>query len=107
MCAGQQYMVIRYNGCWLPQIVLLDLLQVVGLGREDVPSVGIVHAPLAVMPTPFPRPSFIKAKRAATVFNKLIDRVSLDAQYLQSTLAAAAQFDDFTVSHSQVNALQL
>ena len=106
MCAGQHFMAICYYGCWLLQTVLLDLLQVVGLGREDVPSVGIVHAPLAVMPMPFPRASFMKAKRAATVFNKLIDRVSLDAQYLQSTLAAAAQFDDFTVSHSHHNALQ-
>ena len=98
-------MVMRHHGGWLLQIMLLDLLQVVGLGRDDVPSVGIVHAPLAVMPMPFPRASFMKAKRAATVFNKLIDRVSLDAQYLQSTLAAAAKFDHFTVSHSQHDAV--
>jgi hypothetical protein len=38
-----------------------------------------------------------KAKRAATVFNTLIDRVSRDAEYLQNTLALAADHDEFTV----------
>lgn len=52
---------------------------------------------MAVMPTPFPRASFTKAKRAAIVFNTLIDRVSRDDSYLQKTLALAAEYDDFTV----------
>ncbi len=32
------------------------------------------------------------------IFNTLIDRVSRDGAYLRSTLRAAAEFDDFTVS---------
>ena len=72
------------------------LLQVVGAGSDDVP-VAIVHAPLTVRPSRFPRASFEKAKRAATVFNSLIDRVSRDSDYLQKTLALAAEHDDFTV----------
>lgn len=71
-------------------------MQVVGLGSEDVPA-GIVHAPLTVMPSTFPRASFEKAKQAATLFNTLIDRVSQDSDYLQETLALAAKYDDFTV----------
>ena len=73
-----------------------DLVQVVGLGSEDTPA-ALVHAPLTVRPSPFPRASFEKAKRAATVFNTLIDRVSRDSEYLQQTLALAAEHDDFTV----------
>ena len=63
----------------------------------DEKEVALVHAPLTVRPTPFPRASFEKAKRAATVFNTLIDRVSREAEYLQKTLALAAEHDDFTV----------
>jgi hypothetical protein len=71
-------------------------LKVVGLGGDNN-AVALVHAPLTVRPTPFPRASFEKAKRAATVFNTLIDRVSRDAEYLQNTLALAADHDEFTV----------
>ena len=69
----------------------------VGLGDEKVP-VALVHAPLAVHPTPFPLASFEKACRAAEPFNKLVDRVAADSGYLQATLAPAARVDDFTVS---------
>lgn len=69
----------------------------VGLGKEGVSSSAIVHAPVTVRPTPFPRKSFEKAKKAATVFNLLIDRVASDDDYLQKTLALAAKHDDFTV----------
>lgn len=72
------------------------MCQVVGFGSEEVP-VAIVHAPLTVRPTPFQKASFEKAKRAATVFNKLIDHVAQDSDYLQKTLALAAKYDDFTV----------
>lgn len=75
-----------------------NLLQVVGLGSEETP-VAVVHAPLTTRPSHFPRASFNKAKRAATVFNTLIDRVSRDSSYLQKTLAMAAEYDDFTVSY--------
>ena len=58
---------------------------------------AIVHAPLTVRPSHFPKASFEKAKAAATVFNSLIDCVSQDSEYLQKTLALAAKYDDFTV----------
>ena len=59
--------------------------------------VAIVHAPLTVRPSRFPKASFEKAKKAATVFNSLIDRVAQDSEYLQKTLGLAARYDDFTV----------
>ncbi len=68
----------------------------VGLGDEQRPH-ALVHAPLAVIPVPFPRGSFEKARGAMTVFNALIDRVAADGAYLRRTLRPAAEFDDFTV----------
>ena len=73
--------------------------QVVGLGDERRPH-ALVHAPLAVIPVPFPRDSFKKAKAAMRVFNALIDRVARDGAYLRATLRPAAEFDDFTVRHA-------
>jgi hypothetical protein len=55
---------------------------------------------MSVLPVPFPRKSFVKAKAAMQIFNKLIDRVSGDGAYLRKTLQAASNFDEFTVSTS-------
>ena len=72
----------------------------VGLGDERRPQ-ALVHAPLAVVPVPFPRRSFEQAYTAAPVFNALVDAVARDGAYLRATLRPAAEFDDFTVSGSQ------
>lgn len=68
-----------------------------GLGDEQRPQ-ALVHAPLAVVPVPFPRAAFEQAYAAAPVFNALIDLVARDGAYLRRTLLPAAEFDDFTVS---------
>ena len=73
----------------------------VGLGDAERPH-ALTHAPLAVVPTPFPRAAFERAKSVMTLFNVLIDRVSRDGAYLRRVLAPAAQFDDFTVSPPSV-----
>ena len=75
----------------------LLVLQIVGAGVPDKPS-ATVHAPLTVLPTHFPQDSFQKAKAAMQVFNTLIDKVSQDDEYLQTTLQSAAEYDEFTVS---------
>ena len=75
-----------------------------GLGISD-PTCAIVHAPLTILPTPFPAASFQKAMDAMRVFNLVMDAVSRDADYLQRTLAKAAQHDDFTVSQSCIRSL--
>lgn len=64
---------------------------------KDKP-LATMHAPLTVLPAPFPRSSFEKAKSAMTVFNRLADKVARDDKYLQDTLRSAAEYDDFTVS---------
>lgn len=68
---------------------------IVGAGIADKP-LATIHAPLTVLPTQFPRGSFAKAKAAMQLFNTLIDRVSQDEEYLQTTLRPAAEYDDFT-----------
>ena len=68
----------------------------VGAG-PGAPEAAVVHAPLAVLPAPFPAASFAKACAAAPVFNALIAAVAADSEYLQATLAPAAEYDDFTV----------
>lgn len=72
-------------------------MQVYGAGRVDLPA-AIVHAPLSVFPVVYPKASYEKAQAAMSIFNLLIDRISRDSNYLQKTLAPAAEFDDFTVS---------
>lgn len=47
----------------------------------------MVHVPLALLPTPFPRQAFVQALELATHFNILVDRVSQDSQFLQEALA--------------------
>ncbi|KAK9815717.1 hypothetical protein WJX72_008516 [[Myrmecia] bisecta] len=74
---------------------------VVGAGISTLP-LATIHAPLAVLPVPFPRASFQKAKDAMTIFNLVIDRISRDSTYLQQTLAAAAEYDDFTAKLLEV-----
>lgn len=62
----------------------------------DAPSSAIIHAPLSALPVTFPRERFLQAKQAATAFNSLVDAVAADEQYLEATLEAASQHDDFT-----------
>jgi hypothetical protein len=52
-----------------------------------VPGVGLVHAPLSLLPSPFPRQTFSQAIELAPLFKLLTDRVSQDAEFLQQTLA--------------------
>ncbi len=70
-------------------------VQLVGAG-PPAPEAAVVHAPLSVLPAPFPAASFAKAAEAAPAFNSLIAAVAADSAYLQETLAPAAEFDDFT-----------
>lgn len=79
-------------------------VQLVGLGDKERPY-ALTHAPISVVPVPFPRDSFEKARAAMQVFNKLIDRVSRDGEYLQHTLQPAAEFDDFTARASPSHAV--
>jgi glutathione synthase len=71
--------------------------QVVGLGDPAAPDAALVHAPLAVEPSPLPRAAFEAAVSAAPDFNALAAAVAADADWLEATLApAAAAGDAFT-----------
>ncbi|KAJ7548077.1 hypothetical protein O6H91_08G116300 [Diphasiastrum complanatum] len=61
-----------------------------------VPGVGLVHAPFCLFPTPFPAEAFEHAIDLAPLFNKLVDEVSKDGNFLQETLERTRKVDPFT-----------
>ncbi|OAY42222.1 glutathione synthetase, chloroplastic isoform X1 [Manihot esculenta] len=61
-----------------------------------VPGVGMVHAPFALLPVAFPENHWKLACEVAPIFNELIDRVSLDGNFLQDSLSRTKKVDVFT-----------
>ncbi|KAL3538002.1 hypothetical protein ACH5RR_001368 [Cinchona calisaya] len=61
-----------------------------------VPGVAMVHAPFALLPMSFPESHWKQACEAAPIFNELVDRVSLDANFLQDSLSRTKKVDEFT-----------
>ncbi|KAF5952251.1 hypothetical protein HYC85_010195 [Camellia sinensis] len=61
-----------------------------------VPGVGMVHAPFALLPMSFPERQWRQACELAPIFNELVDRVSLDANFLQESLSRTKKADAFT-----------
>ncbi|KAJ0975681.1 hypothetical protein J5N97_017646 [Dioscorea zingiberensis] len=61
-----------------------------------VPGVGLVHAPFALLPVSFPKGLWRQACELAPIFNELVDRVSLDGQFLQDSLSRTMKVDAFT-----------
>ena len=51
------------------------------------PGVGLVHAPICLLPSPFSDEQFKQAIELAPLFNELIDSISLDHAFLQETLS--------------------
>ncbi|CAL4892672.1 unnamed protein product [Urochloa decumbens] len=60
------------------------------------PGVGLLHAPFSLLPMSFPRFYWDQALELTPLFNELVDRVSLDVEFLQQTLARTKQVDLFT-----------
>ncbi|KAL5678740.1 hypothetical protein ACJX0J_014871, partial [Zea mays] len=52
-----------------------------------VPGVGLVHAPFSLLLARFPASFFNQACELAPIFNELVDRVSLDGEFLQAALS--------------------
>lgn len=48
---------------------------------------GLVHAPIALLPMSFPENHWKQACEVSPIFNELIDRVSLDGEFLQESLS--------------------
>nr|POF15853.1 glutathione synthetase, chloroplastic [Quercus suber] len=61
-----------------------------------VPGVGLVHAPFALLPVPFPESHWTQACELAPIFSELVDRVSLDGKFLQDSLSRTKKADSFT-----------
>lgn len=63
-----------------------------GMQRSgEVPGVGLVHSPIALLPGLFPETHWKQACELASIFNELVDRVSLDGKFLQESLSRYAQ----------------
>ncbi|KAF5463466.1 hypothetical protein F2P56_019377 [Juglans regia] len=61
-----------------------------------VPGVGLVHAPSALLPMPFPENQWRQAVDLTPIFSELVDRVSLDGKFLQESLSRTKKADAFT-----------
>ncbi|XP_019241217.1 PREDICTED: glutathione synthetase, chloroplastic isoform X1 [Nicotiana attenuata] len=61
-----------------------------------VPGVGMVHAPVALLPMSFPESQWNQACEVAPIFNELVDRVSQDGEFLQQSLSRTKKVDPFT-----------
>ena len=57
---------------------------------------AFTHAPVALLPTPFPRDVFELALRVSPHFAALSDAVSRDDAFLREHLAGVIRTDDFT-----------
>ncbi|EFJ43050.1 hypothetical protein VOLCADRAFT_76898 [Volvox carteri f. nagariensis] len=66
-------------------------------GDEFVnPDFAVIHAPLSLTPVVYPRARFKLAQQVMPLFNRLVDAVAADEDYLEGTLRHAAQYDGFT-----------
>ncbi|XP_022951296.1 glutathione synthetase, chloroplastic-like isoform X1 [Cucurbita moschata] len=61
-----------------------------------IPGVGLVHSPIALLPGSFPETHWKQACELVSIFNELVDRVSLDGKFLQESLSRTKKADDFT-----------
>jgi hypothetical protein len=71
----------------------------IGTGSSEAGApitASFTHAPIAVLPTPFPRDVFELALEVSPLFAALSDAVSRDDAFLRSTLAGVILTDDFT-----------
>ncbi|XP_020598280.1 glutathione synthetase, chloroplastic [Phalaenopsis equestris] len=60
------------------------------------PGVGMVHAPFALLPLPLQETYWKQACELQPIFNELVDRVSLDGNFLQDSLSRTKKVDSFT-----------
>ena len=59
-------------------------------------AVRVTHAPFALLPFHFPESAFLRATLLSRPFNKLMDRVSRDVDWLVDVLGATGKADPFT-----------
>ncbi|KAL0558374.1 hypothetical protein IC582_002936 [Cucumis melo] len=62
----------------------------------EVPGVGLSHSPIALLPGLFPETHWNQACELSSIFNELVDRVSMDGKFLQESLSRTKKGDAFT-----------
>ncbi|KAL0815317.1 hypothetical protein Bca101_071761 [Brassica carinata] len=72
------------------------LIICMSLKSGTVPGVLSLDAPIALLPTPFLESYWNQACEVAPIFNELVDRVSLDAKFIQGCLSRTKKADIFT-----------
>jgi len=73
------------------------LMHGICMRRKDAFDRDALHfAPFLLMPSPFPRQEFNRAKELQTVLNELMHKVAHDNDFLKETLAKTITVDDFT-----------
>ncbi|XP_069740418.1 glutathione synthetase isoform X2 [Narcine bancroftii] len=74
------------------------LLQGVLMRTKEEPSSSetICFAPITLFPSPVPKNLFDQACEAQQDFNVLIDRISMDPEFLKKALASTIKADEFT-----------
>jgi len=73
------------------------LMHGICMRRKDAFDRDALHfAPFLLMPSPFPRQEFYRAKELQTVLNELMHKVAHDNDFLKETLSKTITVDDFT-----------
>lgn len=68
-------------------------------GAQPPAPTSAIHAPLALFPSPFPRPLFLLAQRLQRTYDELYARVAMDTEFLDRVMGAeegAGKVDEFT-----------
>ena len=79
---------------WAAQHGLLVATE--GAERGATMAAAFTHAPVSLLPTPFPRGAFERAVAVSPSFAELSDVVSRDHAFLETTLAGVLETDAFT-----------
>lgn len=66
-----------------------------GPSSPSDPPTSTIAAPLSLLPSPFPRGEYDKARRLQTAYNALYARVALDERFLDHVMADVAPVDAF------------
>jgi hypothetical protein len=77
---------------------LLDLPPSPSNTQPPIPTTAI-HAPLSLIPAPFPRAQFHAARELQSVYNVLYARVAMDTKFLDTVMGAeegVGKADEFT-----------
>jgi glutathione synthase len=59
-------------------------------------STALVHAPVALLPSPFPKDQFEFAYHLQPLFNHLVETVASSPEFLLESLEEVGEMDDFT-----------